>query len=390
MRVITVILDSVGVGALPDAGSFGDEGANTLAHVAEAVGGLHLPNLGQLGLGNIRPVLGVAPVSEPAGLHGLMAERSPGKDTILGHWELMGVVAPRAFPTYPRGFPAEVVDAFTHQIGSPVLGNRTASGTEIIKELGEEHIRTGQPIVYTSADSVFQIAACEEVIPVPDLYRLCEVARQVLTGPHNVGRVIARPFVVQGDQYVRTDRRKDFSIPAPEPTVLDQAKAAGCQVIGIGKIGDIFAHRGLTDEVHTVDNSDGIDRTVHAIQQGQWDAGLVVTNLVDYDMKYGHRNDAVGYAQALEQFDERLPEILDALRPDDLLIITADHGCEPTAPGTDHTREYVPLLVYGQRLSSPCSLGTRDTFADVGATIAEALSLPPPRVGTSFLPKPSS
>ncbi|MEK7369551.1 MAG: phosphopentomutase [Planctomycetota bacterium] len=381
-RVVIVILDSLGAGELPDASLFGDEGSNTLGNTARAVGGLKLPNLEALGLGKIIPIEGLRDDITPRAFYGKMAEVSGAKDTTTGHWEIAGIVTAKPFPTYPNGFPGEIIEKFTKAIGRPVLGNKPASGTEIIKELGKEHIRTGNPIVYTSADSVFQIAACETVIPVEELYEMCNTARRILTGRHNVGRVIARPFVVSGGQYIRTERRKDFSVTPPEPTLLDIAKESGLDVIGVGKIGDIFAHRGLTQEIHTGNNREGIDQTIRCIKKDS--KGIIFTNLIDFDMKYGHRNDPEGYAGCLEEFDARLSEILDNLKDDDILSITADHGCDPTTPSTDHSREYVPLLVYGKALGRARSLGIRQGFSDLGATIAEALELPPLGYGKSF------
>ncbi|MBM4045061.1 MAG: phosphopentomutase [Planctomycetes bacterium] len=381
-RAIILVLDSVGIGALPDADKCGDAGSHTLGNIARVVGGLNLPNLERLGLGKIEAIQGVSPDVEPQAFHGKMAEASAGKDTTTGHWEIAGVVTEKPFPTYPKGFPADVLREFGRRIGRGCLGNKTASGTEIISQLGPVHIKTGLPIVYTSADSVFQVAACEDVIPVEELHRMCEAAREVLAGENAVCRVIARPFVVKGGAYVRTERRKDFSLAPPKPTLLDIAKDAGLDVIGIGKIGDIFAHRGVTAEIHTADNAEGITHTVEAIRADS--RGLIFTNLVDYDVKFGHRNDAEGFARALREFDDRLPEILAALKDEDLLFLTADHGCDPTTPSTDHSREYVPLLVFGKRLGRPQSLGLRPTFADLGATAAEALGLKGMAAGTSF------
>ncbi|MFQ5862874.1 MAG: phosphopentomutase [Candidatus Brocadiales bacterium] len=383
-RVVIIILDSLGAGELPDASRFGDEGSNTLGNMARAVGGLRLPNLEALGLGKIIPVEGLRDDITPRAFYGKMAESSGAKDTTTGHWEITGVVTTKPFPTYPNGFPGEIIEKFTKAIGRPILCNRPASGTEIIKELGEEHIRTGHPIVYTSADSVFQIAACEAVIPVEELYEMCKIARGILTGEHNVGRVIARPFVVSEGQYIRTERRKDFSIPPPQPTLLDMAKERGLEVTGVGKIGDIFAHTGLTLELPTGNNQEGVDQTIRCIKEGSGSKGIIFTNLIDFDMKYGHRNNPEGYARCLEEFDRRLPEILDSLRDDDILSMTADHGCDPTTPSTDHSREYVPLLVYGRALGRVHSLGIRQSFSDLGATVAEALELPPLRHGKSF------
>ncbi|MEE9584266.1 MAG: phosphopentomutase [Candidatus Brocadiales bacterium] len=382
-RVVIIILDSLGVGELPDASKFGDEGSNTLGNMARAAGGLRLPGLEAMGLGKIIPVEGLSDDITPGAFYGKMAEDSGAKDTTTGHWEITGLVTTKPFPTYPNGFPEEIIEKFTRAIGRPVLGNKPASGTEIIKELGEEHIQTGNPIVYTSADSVFQIAACEAVIPVDELYKMCRTARGILTGErHNVGRVIARPFVVSEGRYVRTEGRKDFSVPPPRPTLLDVAKEKGLEVVGIGKIGDIFAHTGLTRELPTGNNREGVDQTIRCIKEDS--RGIIFTNLIDFDMKYGHRNDPEGYARCLEEFDVRLPGILDALKDDDILSMTADHGCDPTTPSTDHSREYVPLLVYGKALGRVRSLGVRQSFSDLGATIAEALGLPPLGNGKSF------
>jgi phosphopentomutase len=312
-----------------------------------------------------------------------MAERSPGKDSTTGHWELMGIVLDRPFPTYPRGFPPEVIEPFEARIGRRVLGNRAASGTEIIKDLGPEHLRTGRPIVYTSADSVFQIAAHEERIPVEDLYRYCRIAREILTGPHAVGRVIARPFVGEPGAFVRTDRRRDFSLPPPAPTVLDHLQVAGLPVIAIGKIHDLFAGRGITESVHTHNDLDGMHATLRAMDSTR--RGLIFTNLVDLDTLFGHRNNPRGYGQDLEQIDMEMAQVVSRLGARDLLIITADHGNDPTSPSTDHSREYVPLLVAGPQVAGGVDLGIRSTFADVGATVAMALGATGPAVGTGFL-----
>lgn len=381
-RVILIVLDSVGIGAMPDAHLYGDEYSNTLGNVADALGGLQLPHLENLGLGKIVPIKGISSSITPSGFYGKMSEVSRGKDTTCGHWEMMGIITPKPFPIYPNGFPKEIIDIFVEKIGRPILGNKSASGTEIIRELGREHIRTGFPIVYTSADSVFQIAASEDVIPVPDLYHICEIARKILTGEHAVGRVIARPFVLQSGQFIRTDRRKDFSLAPPSSTVLDHALQDGFGVIGVGKIGDIFAHRGLSEEIHTQDNQDGIIQTIKCMKRNF--KGILFTNLVDFDMKYGHRNDVKGYADALKTFDTSIPQIVEALDESDILFITADHGCDPTTPSTDHSREYVPLLVYGKGLGYPKSLGIRQSFADVGATITEILGLKNLGCGQSF------
>ncbi len=370
-RIIIIVLDSVGIGELPDAYKFGDEGSNTLVNTAKAVGGLNVPNLESFGLGKIGDIPGVSKEVDAKAFYGKMIEASAAKDTTSGHWEIMGVVTEKPFPTYPKGFPDDVIKAFTTAIGRPILGNKTASGTEIIKELGEEHIKTGFPIVYTSADSVFQIAACEDVIPIESLYEMCNCARDILKGKHNVGRVIARPFIVENGIYTRTERRRDFSLPPPEETVLDKAVKKGYEVVGVGKIGDIFAHRGLTREIHATNNRDGVLKTIESIRRDF--KGIIFTNLIDFDMRYGHRNNPEGYAEALESFDKSLPEIVDALKAGDVIIITADHGCDPTTLSTDHSREYVPLLVFGKKLNKPRSLDIRNSFADVGATVSEAL-----------------
>jgi phosphopentomutase len=380
-RAIIVVLDSVGVGELPDAHLYQDQGSNTLANTAAFVHGLKLPNLQMLGLGNIADVQGVRPVRRPLGAYGKMAERSAGKDSTTGHWELMGLYLPKPFPTYPHGFPKIIIDTFEAAIGRNVLGNKAASGTEIIKELGQEHIRTGFPIVYTSADSVFQIAAHETIIAPDKLYEMCKIARRIMTGENSVGRVIARPFVGKPGSFKRTERRKDFSLEPPGKTVLDFALDNGIRVTGLGKIGELFGFRGLSANVHTDNNMDGLDKLIDSIQR-QPD-GIIFINLVEFDMLWGHRNDPVGYAKALADFDRRLPEILEKLHQEDILIITADHGCDPTTSSTDHSREYVPLIVYGL-LTEAIDLGTRRTFADVGKSIADLLDFKAPVSGTSF------
>ncbi|MGQ9502799.1 MAG: phosphopentomutase [Anaerolineae bacterium] len=381
-RVILIVLDSVGCGDAPDAVSYGDEGSNTLANTARVVGGLHLPHLGCLGLGHLTTIEGVPPDPAPQGCFGRLTEVSAGKDTTTGHWELAGLILLKPFPTYPHGFPPELIAEFEQRISRCVLGNYPASGTAIIEELGAQHIRTGCPIVYTSADSVFQIAAHEEVIPVEDLYRICQVARDLLSGEHAVARVIARPFLGQPGGFWRTERRKDFSLPPPADTILDVLKAAGKSVIGVGKIEDIFAHRGLTDSIHTTNNMDSVDAILSLMRRpGE---GLIFANLVDFDMLYGHRNDPYGYARALEQFDARLPELQERLRDEDVLMLTADHGNDPTTPSTDHSRERVPILVTGPRICRGAALGTRTSFADVAATVADLLGVKWDGAGQSF------
>lgn len=381
-RVVLIVLDSVGVGELRDAAGYGDAGSNTVGNLSRAVGGLVLPNLGMLGLGNLTRIVGVPPEARTLGAYGKMAEASAGKDTTTGHWELAGIYSPIPFPTYPHGFPAEVIDEFEQRIGRKTLGNYPASGTVIIQDLGEEHLRSGFPIVYTSADSVFQIAAHEQVIPLDDLYEMSRVALALLEDGRRIARVIARPFLGEPGAFIRTENRRDFSCPPPELTLLDRLVAAGYEVSAVGKIEDIFAHRGITRSVHTTNNMDGITQTVTYMREGH--PGLIFTNLVDFDMLYGHRNDPRGYAAALQAVDFRLPEIMAAMEDSDVLIVTADHGCDPTTPSTDHSREYVPLLVYGSHIMPGVDVGVRQTFADVAATVAEWFGLPPASFGSSF------
>ncbi len=380
-RFVILVADSAGVGAMPDAGDYGDTGTNTIGNVSRAVGGLALPALGRMGLGNITEVLGVPPDPAPAASYGRMAGRSPGKDTITGHWEMMGVVLDRPLALFPSGFPPEVLDPWIEATGVPgVLGNRAASGTVIIEELGPEHQATGKPIVYTSADSVFQVAAHEETVPLASLYEWCRRARSLLD-PWNVARVIARPFVGSPGAYRRTYHRKDFSMPPPQPTVLERLARRGHPVVAVGKIADIFDRVGVTEEIHTEGNADGLARTVDALDR--MDRGLLFVNLVDFDMLYGHRNDPAGYARALEELDRALPAVQGRLRPGDVLAITADHGCDPTTPSTDHSREYVPLLVAVPGRPG-AALGERASFADLGATVAEYFGVPA-SAGESFL-----
>ena len=381
-RIFVVVLDGVGAGELPDAGQYGDTGSNTLAHTADAVGGLHLPAMGSLGLGNITDIRGVPAASAPQGSYGKMREASPGKDTITGHWEIAGVVLPRPFQTYPNGFPPEVIDEFESRIGRGTLGNYAASGTVIIQQLGEEHVRTGFPIVYTSADSVFQIAMHEDVIPLDRQYEICEAARALLTGEHEVGRVICRPFTGEEGSFKRTEHRKDYPV-SPPPTVLDALNEAGRPVHAIGKIYEIFNGRGISTWDHTTNNAAHTIALLSAVQHS--DASLIFANLEDFDMLYGHRNDPNGLAAALEAWDRALPALLNGLRPDDLFIITADHGNDPTTPSTDHSREHPFLLAYGPGLKAGVDLGTRVTFSDIAASIRAAFALPPGQNGTSFL-----
>ncbi|MGH2748155.1 MAG: phosphopentomutase [Actinomycetota bacterium] len=370
--VALIILDSVGIGGAPDAADFGDEGSATLQHVAAAVGGLSLPNLGRLGLGNLGEIPGTAATTSPQGAHGVMVERSPGKDTTTGHWELAGVILERAFPTYPDGFPSALLAGFEERIGVETLGNEAASGTEIIERLGSAHLESGRPIVYTSADSVFQLAAHIEIIPLDRLFEMCRVARDLLRGEHEVGRVIARPFRGVPGAFERTPDRLDFSVEPPSRTVLDALSHAGLDVRTVGKVSDIFAGRGVTHSHPTESNDDGIDAVIEEL--GDTETGLVFANLVDFDQSYGHRNDPEGYARALEHFDRRFPEILAAAGSHGVVVVTADHGNDPTTPSTDHSREMVPLLVAGSTIS-PADLGRRETFADCGATVAELLGV---------------
>lgn len=381
-RVILVVLDSVGIGALPDAKAFGDEGSNTVGHIAAKVKGFKLPNMEALGLGNIAAEVGIPPSKQPTGAFGRSMEASPGKDTTTGHWEIGGLVMDQPFPSFPDGFPQQFIDAFEKRIGLPTIGNYAASGTVIIERLGDVHVATGYPIVYTSADSVFQIAMHEEVIPIKKQYEICQIAREMLTGPLAVGRVIARPFIGKDGNYTRTQNRRDFSLKPPGKTILDLTKETGLASMGVGKIWDIFAEEGMTDHIKTADNNEGVNRTIEYIQSGK--KGLIFTNLVDFDMNFGHRRDPEGYAQCLMDFDKRLPDILKVMEPSDVLMITADHGNDPTFTGTDHTREYVPILVYGQGIQPGASFGTRKTFADMGATVSEWLGLPATKAGTSF------
>jgi len=379
-RAIVIVLDSVGIGAAPDADLYGDEHANTLANVAAAMGGLRIPHLAGLGVGRICPLQGVSADAVRGG-YGLMIPQSAGKDTTNGHMEFVGVTLRNPLPTYPHGFPPAVMDSFERAIGRRTIGNRAASGTEIIAELGEEHRATGRPIVYTSADSVFQIAAHEDVIAVSELYSMCEKARAILTGPHAVGRVIARPFTGTQGHFTRTAHRRDYSRDFG-PTLLTALMKRGIHVVGIGKIEDIYGGRGIGEGIHTANNEEGIAETLRAMQRVAGPA-VIFTNLVDFDMLYGHRNDPIGFGRAVEAFDRLLPEIIAALRNDDLLLITADHGCDPTTSSTDHSRECVPILAFQSRLQNSVNLGERSTFADLGATIAEYFGVPWP-VGNSF------
>jgi phosphopentomutase len=382
-RIVLMVLDSAGIGEMPDAAAWGDAGADTLGNILKSRK-VDLPNLQKLGLGNIRPLSGLPAAADPAGSFGKCTLRSNGKDTTTGHWEMAGIILEKAFPTFPDGFPPEIVDRFVAEAKVPgVLGNIPASGTEIIKNLGEEHVRTGKPIIYTSADSVFQIAAHEEVIPVERLYEICEIARNILDGEARVGRVIARPFLgTVADNFTRTENRHDYAVPPPKENLLPLLSESGLDVVCIGKIASIYDSVGVTEDLTAKNNDQAIDQTINALNARS--RGLIFSNLVDFDMLYGHRRDTEGYAKALEHFDKRLPSVMDAMRDDDLLIITADHGNDPTKEGSDHTREYAPLLVYGPSAKAGVNLGTRGSLADIGQTVAENFGLDLPD-GESFL-----
>jgi len=381
-RILLIVLDGAGIGAMPDAPEWGDAGSDTFGHILESRL-VRLPNLQRYGLGNVRPLANVPALEKPVGSYGRCALKSNGKDTTTGHWEMAGIILTQAFPTYPDGFPPAILDRFISEAGVPgVLGNYAASGTEIIKELGAEHIATGKPIVYTSADSVFQIAAHEEVIPLERLYEICEIARRILDGEHKVGRVIARPFLGQVGNFYRTENRHDYAVPPPRANLLPALKDEDLDVVCIGKIASIYDSVGVTEDLTAKNNQQSIDQTIHAL--GQDTRGLIFSNLVDFDMLYGHRRDTEGYARALEHFDSSLPHIEAAMRDGDLMIITADHGNDPTFPGTDHTREYAPLLVYGKSARPGVNLGTRGSLADIGQTTAENFGLKL-TAGESFL-----
>ena len=383
-RIALIVLDGAGIGEMPDAPEWGDAGSDTFGHVL-ASRQLTLPNLRRYGLGNIRPLQGAPPLAQPEGSYGRCALRSNGKDTTTGHWEMAGIILEQAFPTYPNGFPPSVIDHFIKETGVPgILGNIPASGTEIIKNLGAEHVRTGKPIVYTSADSVFQIAAHEQIIPLPKLYGMCETARGLLEGEHEVGRVIARPFLGEPGAFYRTENRHDYAVPPPHENLLVSLADEDLDVVCIGKIASIYDSNGVTQDLTAKNNEQSINQTIHALQQQS--RGLIFSNLVDFDMLYGHRRDTEGFAKALEHFDSRLPEIEGAMRDDDLIIITADHGNDPTFPGSDHTREYVPLLVFGRSARRGVNLGSRNSLADIGQTIADNFGFQL-TAGESFLPQ---
>jgi phosphopentomutase len=381
-RAIVIVLDSVGIGELPDAASYGDQGSDTLGNIAKQVT-LRVPTLRALGLSRVAAIGANQWNDSAVGAVGRMAEASAGKDSVTGHWEMMGIVLERAFPVFPHGFDRSIIGEFSRLTGRGVLGNKAASGTQIIDEFGADHLRTGAFIVYTSADSVFQIAAHEEIVPVPELYRACEIAYRLVGEGLGVGRVIARPFVGTPGHFTRTSNRHDYALPPSGETLLDRATAAGIHVIAIGKIQDLFAGRGITRAIHTANDDHGMDHVMS--QMEEIDAGFIFTNLVDFDTQFGHRNDVPGYAANLERFDKRLAELLPRLRPSDLLMVTADHGNDPSTPSTDHSREYVPLLVTGAHVGRGIDLGTRKTFADLGQTLAEVFDLGPIAHGTSFL-----
>lgn len=382
-RVFLIVLDSFGIGEMPDAANYGDKGSNTLGTVAKSPE-FSMPNMEKLGLFNIDGVTAKAPYAAPEGVFARMTEQSAGKDTTTGHWEIAGLISKKPMPTFPNGFPQEMLDEFSKAVGRKVLCNKPYSGTQVIQDYGDEHRKTGALIVYTSADSVFQIAAHEEVVPVKELYRDCEIARQMLQGDLGVGRVIARPFVgTSSGNYTRTSRRHDFSLEPPQDTMLDVLKEAEYDVIGVGKINDIFAGKGITEFVRTQDNADGIEKTMEYMERDF--NGLCFVNLVDFDMLYGHRNDVPGYAKALTYFDQKLPKILSALEPEDVLMITADHGCDPGTPSTDHSREYTPFVMYGKNLPHGKNMGTRGSFSDIGATVLDYFGLSGNIAGESML-----
>lgn len=369
-RIIWIILDSVGAGELPDAADFGDVGANTLGHIFKGIEGFDLPNMRKLGLGNIDGITGIMPVEHPVGIYGKAAEISNGKDTTVGHWEMTGIYTKDRFPTYTDGFPKDIIEKFIKCSNiSGILGNKVASGTEIIKEYGDLHIKTGKPIVYTSADSVFQIACHEDVFPPEKLYKMCEIAREILDGKDKVARVIARPFTGTNENYIRTANRKDFSVLPEDGNLLDILNSNGIKVYAVGKINDIFCGKGIFESVHTDDNMDGVDKTLELMKRTP--NGVIFTNLVEFDSKWGHRRDLEGYGKGLKDFDRRLPELIDKMREDDLLIINSDHGCDPAFKGTDHTREYIPVLMYGENAKAGINLHIMNTFADIGQTIAD-------------------
>ena len=382
-RVIWVIIDSVGIGGLPDCEKFGDVDVNTLGNIVKAHSDIEIPNLRKLGIGNIDGVDFIEGLESPIGAFGKCSEVSQGKDTTTGHWEMTGVLVETPFKTFEQGFPKDIIDEFENRTGRKVVGNKPASGTAILDEYGDHQMKTGDVIVYTSADSVFQIAAHEEIIPLDELYRMCEIAREIMMGDNAVARIIARPYLgAKAGLFERTSNRRDYSLSPFEPTVLDNIKESGLDVIGVGKIEDIFNGQGITEAIHTHDNMDGVNQTISYMKKDN--RGLIFTNLVDFDSKYGHRRDTLGYKEALEEFDARIPEIISNMKEDDILIINADHGNDPTYKGTDHTREYIPVLVYGNSIKEGLNLGIRNSFADIGATVADILEVKMPQHGTSF------
>ena len=381
-KVVLVVLDSVGIGELPDANLYGDVGSNTLGNISKKIEDFKLPNLQKLGLGNITGAIGYEKEITPTGAFGKCAELSKGKDTVTGHWEMSGVILREPLNTFPNGFPEDIMKEFEEKTGRKTIGNVVASGTEIIERLGDEHVKTGYPIVYTSADSVFQIAAHEGVIPLEELYKMCKIAREMLVGTRTVGRVIARPFTGEAGAYKRTSNRHDFALDPFSKTILEYIKESNNNVMAVGKIEDIFNGKGVTEAVHIKNNMDGVNKTLEYMKNGK--EGFIFTNLVDFDMLFGHRNDVVGYAKALKEFDDRLPEILESLGDQDVLMITADHGCDPTTPSTDHSREYIPLLVYGKEIKANSNIGIRSTFSDIGKTILDLLDIENDLFGESF------
>ncbi|MGL5717002.1 MAG: phosphopentomutase [Paraclostridium sp.] len=381
-RIIWMIIDSVGIGALPDSEQFGDINVDTLGNIVRAHKDIEIPNMIKLGLANIDGVDSLEAIERPIGCYGRASEISKGKDTTTGHWEMTGVLVETPFKTYENGFPKDIIEEFERKTNRKVIGNKPASGTAILDELGEQHMKTGEVIVYTSADSVFQIAAHEEMVSLDELYKMCEIAREIMMGENAVARIIARPFIGKPGAFERTSNRRDYSLSPFEDTVLDNIKNASLDVVGVGKIEDIFNQQGITEAIHTKDNMDGVDQTINYMKKDN--KGLIFTNLVDFDSKYGHRRDVKGYKEALEEFDVRIPEIIENMKENDILIINSDHGNDPTYKGTDHTREYIPVLVYGKNINKGLNLGTRNSFADIGATVADILDVKLPKHGESF------
>ncbi|WFD09013.1 phosphopentomutase [Tepidibacter hydrothermalis] len=381
-RVVLIVMDSVGIGELPDAKKFGDDGVNTLGNIIKAYDDIQIPNLTKLGICNIDGFEQVKEIESPIGAFGKCAEVSQGKDTTTGHWEMVGLRVDEPFKTFPNGFPKDVIDEFESKTGRKVIGNKPASGTAILDELGEQHMKTGEVIVYTSADSVFQIAAHEEIVPLDELYKMCKIARKIMMGDNALARIIARPFVGEPGNFTRTANRRDFSLDPSADTILDNIKESGQDVIAVGKIEDIFNGKGITEAVHTKSNMDGVDQTIEYMKKDN--KGFIFTNLVDFDSKYGHRRNVKGYKEAIEELDSRIPEVIENLKDEDILILTADHGNDPTYKGTDHTREYIPVLVYGKSVKNGVNIGIRKTFSDIGATVADILGAKLPSNGESF------